>query len=169
MTETTLLINNTPKYYRRKLWMYLRLQQLENQKKYDRDKAPKMFKLLTDDVNRDAKKQYNTHLPKEDRRKAQLELRKEYESKDWKEEAKDEFPEKYRKVHGGWHTVTVTMPSGRKSTEEKVRKSDKRIKKVRSRKSPKSMLYRVQVQYYQTGEKRTDSTPSRKVSRRVSR
>jgi len=158
--ETLMILDNSYPTYKRKHFMFLRLQELVHQNKYDHEKALKMFKLITDDVGREHK------IPIEDRRQADVILRQDFERGEWKEEAKSLYPDRYKRVFGGWHTVffTLAVPQN-KPARAKIRKDTKgsvpNIKDVRFRRSRGTMGYDVQVQYKEGGRQ----PPRRTVSR----
>jgi len=157
--ETLMILDNSYPTYKRKHFMFLRLQELVHQNKYDHEKALKMFKLITDDVGREHK------IPIEDRRQADVILRQDFERGEWKEEAKSLYPDRYKRVFGGWHTVGFTysldpkQPSVRLAMRKEYREKIPNIRDMRFKK--KANRYDVQVQYGKGGRQ----PPQRTVSR----
>lgn len=160
-------IDNTYQLYRRKHFMFLRLQELVHQNKYDNEKALKMFDYLSSEQNKRRKKMGYPAFTKEERRDTNIELRSEFEDKDreWREEAKSLFPDRYRKVFNGWHSIGITPaePSKKQTRRILTMRTKERIpnvKDVRFRRK-NNTVYNIQVQYKEGGRQ----APQRTVSR----
>jgi hypothetical protein len=156
MNQTELWIDNDRQYYRRKHFMFLRLQELKHQGKYDREKSLKMFKLLTDDVGRKNK------ISITDRREADKSLRREFEDGYWKQTAKSEFPDRYKRVFKGWHTVDHTFAKDKNDRIRRANDVKRKMKAKDIRLLKDNIGYKIQANYGSG----THSKPQRRISRR---
>lgn len=156
-SETKLIIDNNYQAYRRKQWMFLRLWELEKKGVYDREKSLKMFSYLTNDIGRKHKTSMN------DRKKANRELREEFEAGDWKEEAKGIHKERYA-------TIAKRPVKGKTSFDFARNKEEKkRITKRLKKEGRKYKTKKLNGQYTITSWKETEAeqrpTPQRRISR----